>query len=158
MNNEQQNELIEESIALELNAAALYKIFSEAIPADADFWWQLHLEEKSHAILIRAARDSFFKTGQFPKSLVAESIDELKAANRKLREHIARFSTTPPTRESAVQAALALESEIGELHYTRFMQKDAENSIETVFQKLNRDDVEHERRIRERFETICCEA
>ncbi|MDZ8119675.1 ferritin family protein [Pontiella agarivorans] len=158
MNNEELNELIEESIALELNAAALYKIFSQAVPADADFWWQLHLEERSHATLIRAARDSFFKNGQFPRDLVAESIEELKASNQKLRENITHFISTPPTRESAALAALALEIEIGEQHYTRFMQKEAENSIETVFQKLNRDDVEHERRIRERFENIFSEA
>ncbi|QBG47734.1 hypothetical protein EGM51_10150 [Verrucomicrobia bacterium S94] len=96
MNDEQLNELIEESIALELNAAALYKIFSEAIPADAAFWWQLHLEEKSHAILIRAARDSFLKSGLFPQNLIAGSTEELKTSNRKLQESIIGFSTAPP--------------------------------------------------------------
>ena len=142
------NELIEESIRLELNAAELYKIFSETLPEDNEFWWQLHLEEKSHATLIRAARDSFVKRDKFPHELIASSIEELKSSNSKVEDMIVQFRKDPPDRNAACKAALKLENESGELHYTRFMEREANSGIETVFQHLNRGDKEHEKRIR----------
>lgn len=148
------NELIEESIRLELNAAQLYKIFSEALPEDSDFWWQLHLEERSHATLIRAARDSFVKRDKFPHDLIANSIEELKASNTKVEGLIEKLKETAPNRQEAFKVALELENESGELHYTRFMEKEADKGIETVFQQLNRGDKEHEKRIREYYESI----
>ena len=149
MENNRLSELIEESIQLELNVADLYKLFSEALPEDNDFWWQLHLEEKSHATLIRAARDSFVKRGKFPYDLVANSIEDLKASNAKLERLIAEFKINPPNRQTACKTAVELENESGEMHYTRFMEKEAGNAVETVFQQLNRGDKEHEKRIRE---------
>lgn len=140
-------ELAEESIRLELNVAELYRIFSTA-PEDHDFWWQLHLEEKSHASLLRSARDSFLKRGKFPTSLVASSIDELHKSNEKVEKLIQNCKSKPLDRHETCRVAIELENESGELHFTQFMDKDAENSLETVFQQLNRDDKEHEKRIR----------
>lgn len=142
-------DLLEESIQLELNVAELYRIFSMALPEDNDFWWQLYLEEKSHAILIRAARDSLEKRGEFPDRLVTSSIEDLQQSNTKITGLIKHCRTTQPTREAACRIAIELENESGELHFTRFMEKSAENSLETVFQQLNRGDKEHEERIRE---------
>lgn len=141
-------ELLKESIQLELNVAELYRIFSMALPEDNGFWWQLYQEEKSHAILIRAARDSQKKRGKFPDKLVASSIEDLQQSNAKVTVLIKQFRTTPPTRKEACRIAIELENESGELHFTRFMEKSAENSLETVFQQLNRGDIEHEKRIR----------
>jgi hypothetical protein len=147
------SELIEESIALELNVAELYKVFSEALQEDNEFWWQLYLEEKSHATLIRAARDSFVKRGKFPYDLVTDSIDDLKVSNAKVVELIAHYKVNPPDRHEACKIAVELENAAGEIHYTRFMEKSADNSVETVFQQLNRGDKEHEERIREHCKT-----
>lgn len=144
---------MEESIRLELNIAALYRIFS-TLPEDHDFWWQLHLEEKSHASLMRSARDSFLKRGKFPASLVAGSIDDLHQSNRKVEGLIKRYTATPPDRTEAGRIAIELENEAGELHFTQFMNKDAENALETVFQQLNRNDKEHEERIRAHCQSI----
>lgn len=154
MENNRLDELIEESVALELNAAELYKVFSQTQPDDRDFWWQLHLEEKSHATLIRAAKDSFLKRGKFPNDLVAGSIDDLKASNSKIMDFIAQFRMEKPTRQQACETAIELENESGEAHYLRFMEKDAENAVETVFQQLNRGDKDHEKRIREHLESL----
>lgn len=148
MQTNQLSELIEESIALELNVAELYKVFSEALPEDKGFWWQLHMEEKSHATLIRAARDSFVKRGKFPYDLVADSIDDIKNSNKKTLQLISQYKAAPPGRHEACKVAVQLENESGEMHYTRFMEKDADNTVETVFQQLNRGDKEHEKRIR----------
>ncbi len=147
-------DLIEESIALEKNAAALYKIFSESLPEDSDFWWQLHLEEKSHATLIRAAKDSFSRRGKFPFELVANSIDELKASNQRIQAMVGKFLANPPSRREALEVAIELENEAGESHYNQFMEKEALNPVEGVFQQLNRDDKDHEKRIRERLASV----
>ncbi|MBT8042521.1 MAG: hypothetical protein KJN67_05260 [Pontiella sp.] len=146
--------LIEESIALEKNVAALYKIFSESVPEDADFWWQLHLEEKSHATLIRAAKDSFVRRGKFPFDLIANSVEELKSSNQRIAAMVGKFLANPPSRLEALEVAIALENEAGESHYNQFMDKEAKNPVEGVFQQLNRDDKEHETRIRERLASV----
>ncbi len=154
METNQLDELIDESIRLELNVAELYKTFSEALPEEQDFWWQLHIEEKSHAALIRAARDSFAKRGKFPHDLIANSIDDLKRSNAKVEMLTGKFNVTPPTPLEACEVAVALENEAGEMHYTRFMEKDASNAVDNVFQVLNRGDKDHERRIREHRQSI----
>lgn len=142
------SELIEESINLELNVAELYKAFSAVYSEASDFWWQLHLEEKSHAALIRAGRDSFMKRGKFPRDLIASSIEALKTSNAKVESLIASCKTSPPDHHEACRSAIELENESGEMHYTMFMKKNADDSLETVFQQLNRNDKDHEERIR----------
>lgn len=148
-------ELIEESIQLELNVSELYKLFATSCPEDNEFWWQLHLEEKSHATLIRAARDSFIKRGKFPFNLVTDSITELQESNAKTLKLIEQFQRNPPDRSEACRVAIQLEQESGELHYTEFMGKTAETVVETVFQQLNRGDKEHEDRIRAHLKSLC---
>lgn len=157
MGNERLEELVEESIRLELNVGELYRIYSEAYPEDNDFWWQLHLEEKSHATLLRAARDSFIKRDKFPVDLVADSIDDLKISNQKVEGLIAQYKDHPPERYEACRIAVELENESGELHYTRFMEREAATSVENVFQQLNRGDKAHEQRIRAHCESIGAE-
>ncbi len=158
MKNNQLDELISESIALEQHAASLYKIFSESLPDDHDFWWQLHLEEKSHANLIRSARDSFVKRGKFPFDILANSIEELKQANTKTSGLVGHFKANPPTRREACEVAIELEYEAGETHFTQFMERDATTPVETVFQQLNRDDKDHKKRIRKHLESLPAEA
>jgi hypothetical protein len=154
MENKHLSDLIDESIRLEMNAAQLYRIFSEVYTDDSDFWWQLHLEEKSHATLIRAARDSFIKRGNFPTALIMDSIEDLKASNRKIENLIKQFTAAPLEQHDACRAAVALENESGELHFTKFMDKETTDSLESVFQQLNRGDKAHEERIRAHCSSI----
>ena len=147
-------ELIEQSIELELNMAALYGLFAEAVDEDRVFWWRLQREEKSHATLIRAARDSFVKRGKFPYDLIANSIDDLKKSNARIAELIVVFRNQAPSRCEACRTAVELEQAAGEMHYTRFMEKEAQTTVESVFQQLNRGDKEHERRIRAHCEMV----
>lgn len=147
-------ELIDESIRLEQNVAELYKVFSEALPEDNNFWWQLHIEEKSHATLIRAAKDSFSSRGKFPYDLIADSIGELREINTRVEALVEQSKRIPPNRREACEMAIAIERESGESHYTAFMEKEAETSVESVFQQLNREDKDHERRIREHLDSL----
>jgi hypothetical protein len=147
MENSQLNELITESILLEQNAASLYKVFADALQEDQEFWWQLHIEEKSHANLIRSAQDSFAKRGKFPYDLVADSIEDLKKSNARIKALTGHYQAHQPTRHEACKVAIELEAEVGELHFDLFMEKDTTRPVEVVFQQLNRDDKDHTQRI-----------
>ena len=147
MTKNQLSELIEESIQLELNMAELYKLFSGTYPEGNDFWRQLYLEEKSHAALIRTGHDSFMKHGDFPRDMISSSIEGLKTSNAKTEKLLADCKATPPDHHEACRLAIERESDVGEAHYAVFMNKDAANSLEAVFQQLNRADIDHEKRI-----------
>jgi rubrerythrin len=142
-------EIIEESIQLELNVAELYRIFQEGFPEDAGFWQELHREEKSHASLLRTARDSFIKRGNFPSNLVADSLETLKASNAVVERLARKYAQALPSRREACETAIQVEESAGESHYLDFMEKAPGNSLDTVFQLLNRDDKNHAMRIRE---------
>jgi hypothetical protein len=146
--------LIEESIRLELNVATLYRVFSEHLEEDVDFWWDLHLEERSHATLLRAAKDSFIKRGLFPEKMIARSLTDLANANKRITAEIERCRNTTFSRTEACKLAITLENEVGESHYEFFMGKEADSSIESVFQQLNREDKDHEGRIRDHLQRI----
>ncbi|MDF7823716.1 ferritin family protein [Pontiellaceae bacterium B12227] len=148
------DELIDESIQLELNAAELYRVFAESLNEDADFWLQISKEEKHHAMLLRSAKESFVKRGNFPRDLVSDSIELLLLSNLKLQALIAKFKAFPPTRIEACETALALERDVGESHYTKFMEKKPDSAIDSVFQTLNKGDKAHERRISAHFESL----
>lgn len=148
------NQLIDESIQLELNAAELYHLFAETIPDDADFWMQISNEEKHHASLLRSAKESFVRQGNFPLDLVVDSIELLILGNMKLKTLILKFKAFPPTQIEACETALALERDVGESHYTQFMDKNSKNAIDRIFQTLNKGDKAHERRISAHFESL----
>ena len=150
------SELINGSIELELNMATLYGIFAEQIEQDREFWWKLQQEEKSHAVLIRAARDSFVKRDKFPSDLVAGSIEDLKKSNARVTQLISKFKKDTLTRCEACRLAVELEQEAGEIHYTKFMGKEAETTVESAFQQLNREDKDHAERIRQHCSAIEC--
>ena len=154
MNDPLSSTLIDESIRLERNVAALYLVFSETVPEDAEFWVQLHREEENHARLIQDARDAFAKRGKFPQELMAGSVEELIAANEQVVTLAEQYREKPPTRREACEAALRIENESGENHYTHFVEQKAESSVQALFQQLNRQDKDHERRILERLQAL----
>jgi len=66
--------LLDESIQLELNLAKLYTLFNDHFEEDEEFWWQLSMEERSHAALLQQERKnsrsrcSFFRKISLPKT------------------------------------------------------------------------------------------
>jgi len=144
--------LLDETTQLELNAAELYRIFHVAFPDDADFWWKLHLEEKNHAALIRAGREDFLPVGKFPLDMVSQQLEEVKRANFVLATLISKYQDAPPLRQEAFQTALLLEESTAELHFQKFMSKEADSKLDEIFQQLNREDRDHAIRIRSYME------
>ena len=139
--------LAEESINLELNVSEIYYLFHGFFPDDEIFWWKLVIEEKNHAALIRNGIEQFEPIGEFPHEILSDSLQDLKGTNKKLRSLLKQFENTPPSRELAFNTALELEASAGELHFQHFMEKEANSTIDKIFQLLNREDKDHAERI-----------
>lgn len=140
--------LINEAIALELNASRLYALFQELFPEDALFWQALSIEEENHAALLRNGRRHFLPQGIFPRELVPESLESLAEKNRELERLLVIFEQAPPSRREAFLLAVELEEAAGEAHFQRAMASEAHCQALKVFQLLNKDDRDHAARLR----------
>jgi hypothetical protein len=140
-------ELAEEAMRLEYNVSKLYMIFRDAHPEDADFWWQLVIEEGNHAALIKSGRDYFMPAGAFPEGMFS-AIEDIREANKELDSLLKKFTTEPPSREMAFNVALKTEMSAGEIHFQQTMTKSADSKVLEMFQQLNQDDKDHAKRIR----------
>ena len=139
--------LAQEAMRLEYNVSKLYMIFRDTYPQDADFWWQLVIEEGNHAALIKSGLDYFMPAGLFPEGMLP-SMEELQEANKELEALIEKYAANPPSRETAFNVALKTEMSAGEIHFQQTMTKSADSKVLAMFQKLNQDDKDHAKRIR----------
>ena len=138
--------LIDESIRLELNVAELYDIFYNAFPEDAPFWWGFVIEEKNHASILRSGKEHFSPADEFPRELLSP-LKQLRDSNMQIVDLIKKCRRIPPSRETAFRIALDLERSSGEIHYQHFMSHDPASPLAAIFQRLNRNDKNHEERI-----------
>lgn len=141
-------ELLEESIRLEHNVAALYLFFSTIFPVDKSFWWQMGMEEKNHAALLRSGMDDFLDAGIFPEGLLCHNLEELRKANEMIAGRLREYMECHPARDEAFRFALELEESAGEAHFQLVMEDTPGNMAEKLFQQLNEEDRDHARRIR----------
>ena len=146
--NHELQELADEAVQLELNVSYLYMIFKNSSTEDAEFWWQLVVEENNHAALIKSGREYFMQVSAFPRELLPPAIAELQAANREIKSLVEKYDADPPTREEAFNIALKAEMSAGEIHFQQAMSKSADSRIMRLFQDLNEDDKDHIKRIR----------
>lgn len=140
--------LIEQAVELELNVAEIYLLFYENFPDDRKFWWDLVLEEKNHASLIRSAEMIAEALEDFPVGIMPETIPELEKANGYLRTLIDKYRQSPPSRSDAFNTAHKLENSAGELHFQNYMSKMFGSAVEDLFKKLNHEDKNHAIRIK----------
>ncbi|MDH3974107.1 MAG: hypothetical protein OEV42_07495 [Deltaproteobacteria bacterium] len=146
------NELFDEAINMELNAARLYELFRDILPDDSLFWGQLAVEEKNHTALLQDGRERFYPMGKFPIEVFPSSITSLLWANRGVVFLIDKYRERPPSREEAFNTALSLEQAAGEAHFQQFMEKGPATKVEEIFKELNRNDRDHAKRIRSYME------
>jgi hypothetical protein len=142
-------QLIDEAIELENNVSDIYQLFALTYKEDKDFWWKIVIEEKNHAALLRSGKESYIPANLFPQNILPETINEITAVNKKLRNFIENYQQSKPTRNQTFNIAYHLENSAGEIHYQKFMEKDPETKIEHVFMQLNQDDKDHAQRIDE---------
>ena len=142
-------QFIDEAIQLELNAAEIYSIFSEAISDDANFWATLAWEEKNHAAALKTGKDILVPMEQFPGEILPNVIQTLVDTNLWLNSLKEKFAETKPDRETAFSIAIKIESSAGEQHFQRVMESPSDSNVIRIFQELCEDDIHHLSRIRE---------
>jgi len=140
-------QLIDESIRIELNVADIYKIFLNTFPEDFELWSKLVREEENHADLIGSMRSSFLLPNQFPSDLLASSIEMLEETNKRLVSMLKKYRKKPPLRESAFKVALDIERSAGEFDFQLAAEKLPDSGIMKIFQELNRDCRNHTKKI-----------
>ena len=145
--------VVDESIQLELNVSELYQTFHAAFPGDADFWWELIIEEENHAALIRSIKETFMPAGKFSDEIFLNSLETLKKHNLALCNLIKKYRAAIPSREDAFNTALEVEQSACEIHFQKFIDKKEKSHIERIFEQLNRDDKDHVKRIRSYMKT-----
>jgi hypothetical protein len=139
---------LEEAIHSELNVSDLYRVFSKHSPEDNDFWSRLCEEELSHASLLKAAIQ-FYQLVDIPFEVSDEDIKVLIDFNKGF-ESITKEFEKNPSRKYAFDIALQLENSVGEAHYQKFMtSEDKTDYLSKILKKLNKDDINHEARIRD---------
>lgn len=141
--------IVEEATFLELNVAQLYLYFHHKFPGDSAFWWQLALEEKNHAALLRSGWEHLIKAGRFPAEVVPDALNPLVAVNKRLETILAEVKERIPSREEAFRLAIQLEESAGEIHFETFTKMPPKTPDGQMFQMLNQDDKDHARRLRD---------
>jgi rubrerythrin len=140
-------QLIDESITLELNVADVYKIFLNTFPEDYELWSRLVREEEKHADLIQSMKSTFLLPHQFPSDLLVSSVEMLKKTNKRLAAIIKKYGRKPPLRELAFKIALDIERSAGEFNFQLAAEKLPDSGIMKIFQELNRDCRNHTKKI-----------
>jgi rubrerythrin len=132
-------QLIDESIELELNVAEVYTVFLNTFPEDYELWSRLVSEEEKHADLLQSMKSTFLLPHQFPSNLLVSSVKMLKQTNKRLISIIKKYGKKPPLRESTFKIALDIERSAGELNFHLAAEKSPDSSIMKIFQTLNKD-------------------
>jgi rubrerythrin len=150
---EKLSRILEQSVQLELNVAALYLGFSEAFPEDREFWSQLAKEEENHAALLRGGKLESSNEGRFPADILTTNLDTLIKANKEIEELVKEHKQKPPSsRASALEIAIKAEESTGELDFSCFMRQEKNSPLLELLGIVNRQDRGHSFRIRNYME------
>ena len=141
--------ILDETIQLELNVADLYLSFGQAFSEDKDFWSHLAVEEKNHAALLRSGKLESLDRGQFPANALTTNLDALIKANKEIKALVKAHKQKPPSsRASAFEIAIKVEESTGEIDFSCFMEQVADSLALQLFSRVNREDRDHARRLR----------
>ncbi len=141
--------ILNESIQLELNVADLYLSFGQAFSEDYDFWSQLAVEEKNHAALLRSGKLESLDKGHFQDNALKSNLDALIKVNKEIKELVKKHKRKrPSSRASAFEIAIKVEESTGEIDFSCFIEQEADSLALQFFSRVNREDRDHARRIR----------
>ena len=141
--------ILDETVQLELNVADLYLSFCHAFAEDKDIWSHLAEEERNHAALLKSGKLEFVDAGHFPAKILTTNLDALIKANKEIKELVKEHKQKPPSsRASAFEIAIKVEESTGEIDFSCFIEQEADSRASKLFRRLNRNDRDHARRIR----------
>ncbi len=138
-------QLIDEAIELEMHIGKLYSLFSRRCVEDKSLWTELEMEEYNHAALLKAAK-KFVAYSKFPLGLIPETAEQISQSINQVELSYRQFEENPD-RFTAFSMAYELENTAGELHFQQFMESGNKDNITQTFQRLNRADIDHSRRV-----------
>ncbi|NTU67934.1 MAG: rubrerythrin family protein [Chlorobiaceae bacterium] len=141
--------ILDESIQLELNLARLYTLLNDRFPEDEDFWWQLAMEERSHAALLQQEKKQPQPRLSIPENLLAKDFEALRANNALIVGETERFASASCSRGEAFALALKIEMAAGEAHFQEFMESGDGSLAADIFRQLASEDQNHARRLRD---------
>lgn len=141
------NKYVNEAIELELNVSDLYLLFYNLFPQDSNFWWNLAIEEKNHAALLKNLKELYRVYHEFPAEIMLSNVQDLENANKDIRENIESFKGHP-SRKRAFEYAIHIEESAGESHFQAFAESKSLPEPFEVFRQLNMDDKNHANRVR----------
>ncbi|MFH1063175.1 MAG: hypothetical protein V1747_09890 [Candidatus Omnitrophota bacterium] len=148
-------ELIQELISFENKVSELYGLFMENFAEDSQFWEKIKNEEENHAMILDNAQKQFLRTDEFPPELIALTLLQAIAENKKLDNILNRFKQALPARIVAFNTALEIEGYLPEYIYQKAMEKlNHHSAILGVIQKINKDEKDHFRRIKAHMEVF----
>jgi len=139
-------DLLDEAIRHEQTVSMLYFEFFQAFPDDADFWWQLSVEENGHAGLLEAGRKIF--GAEYGEEILPARVETLADANCKLEKILEQMKQQPLSREAACRIALEIETTTDGMIFDNALQPPQESEVPTISERIRRDDKRHAERIR----------
>lgn len=140
--------ILDETIQIELNLADLYLSFGQAFAEDRDFWLRLATEEKNHAALLRSGKLESADSDDFPAKALTTNLDALVKVRKEIKALIKEWKRKPPSRASAFETAIKFEESTGEIDFSCFMAQAGESLAAKLFARVNSEDRDHARRLR----------
>lgn len=146
-NRDELSELLERSIDLELSVSSLYGVYSRLFDDDRDFWWNLSLEEKNHAALLKSAR-IYLSINRLPDEALLNDIEAIRSSIELVDGTINKYKSAPPSMDDAYVFAKRLEDMASELHLQKIVSVNSDDRILKIFHELGKGDANHALRIK----------
>ena len=136
--------VLDAAILLENTLSKLYNHFSVKIPDHRDFWFEMQLEEKNHALLLKTIKE-FAAIGKLPEDILLEGEDEYLTTIQEINGFIKTIKNI--NLSAACEFAHKIETTSGEIHFQQAMTRKDPDNITRIFKRLNAMDINHAQRI-----------
>jgi hypothetical protein len=143
-----------ESIIHEKIIAALYGLFAGHFREDERFWKMLAGEEEDHAAIIRNGKNCLFRMDLFTPETLRQDLDLLRRINSGIHSTISAYREVMPDRSVAFMRAAMIEESSEKFYFQRIRSAQTDSPALYVVRNIVREEVNHEKRIVERFREV----
>lgn len=140
--------LIQEASKFEMDIYNLYVSFGKLFIEDSKFWETIAEEERNHAVIMQKSYSYLESDNKIFNQIIPNNIVSIIDNKEKIDKLITEFKKSPE-RTFAFNLALNIETSLFESTYQKFMASNFESKDNILFQKLNGDEKDHIRRIKQ---------
>lgn len=138
---------------IEINVGNLYKVFFDTNKEDKQFWWLLSIEEFNHASLLETCIE-FLNNNIDVLFMINDDIEKLIDFNSYLELTTSEYLKSP-NRMKSFEIAISIENDASETHFETVMTEDnTDNYVLDILKRLNKDDINHSKRIMDYYNNI----